>query len=156
MNTLSDMLKPDKEVEFGYGQKDVFDLQFPHYNTVINHLQDRADEDGVMIAGTYLQYFLDNQTNITLDGMLSRFARTVSDNDSCNTYKRLQNQHLKYLVIDPNIGTVVMGEGNEALFHRFFAKRNAVTGLIEDHGAISMLVKMRKEGYVDLYYTSNL
>jgi hypothetical protein len=46
----------------------------------------------------------------------------MSDNDSCKTSKRLQARNIKYLVIDPNIGTVGMGEGNETLLHRFFAK----------------------------------
>lgn len=156
ITTYNDQLQPSTEVKFGYGQKDVFDMQFPHYNKIINYLKDRKDTDGVLIAGTYLQYFLDNQNNVKLDGMLWWFAKTISDGDSCYSYKRLQNQHLKYFVIDPNIGTVVMWEGNEALFQRFFAKINAVTGLIEEHGAISMLVKMRKDGYLTMFYTSNL
>jgi hypothetical protein len=96
-------LQPVSYTQFGYNQQDVFDLQFPHYNKIIAHLKDRKDEDGVMIAGTYLQYFLDNQKYLQLDGMLGTFAKTVSDGDSCYTYKRLQEQHLKYLVIDPNI-----------------------------------------------------
>ena len=88
--------------------------------------------------------------------MLGNFAKNASDGDSCYTYKRLQNQNLKYFVIDPNIGTVVMGDGNEALFWRFFAKQSPVDGSIEQHGAISMLVKLRRDGYIDLSYTSNL
>jgi hypothetical protein len=45
----------------------------------------------------------------------------------CKSYQRLKAANLKYLVIDPNIGTVVMGEGNESLFNRFFAKKDPVT-----------------------------
>jgi hypothetical protein len=55
-----------------YGAKDVFDLQFPHYNKFIDYTKTRKDEDGVFIAGTYLQYFLHNQKNIKLDGMTNR------------------------------------------------------------------------------------
>lgn len=59
-------------------------------------------------------------------------------------------------MIDPNIGTVVMGEGNESLFNRFFATRDPVTGRITQQGAISMLVKMWKDGYIKLFSTNNL
>ena len=60
----------------------------------------------ILIAGTYIQYFLHNQKNITLDGLLSQLREQMSDYNSCKTYHRLKNNHIKYLVIDPNIGTV--------------------------------------------------
>jgi hypothetical protein len=63
----------------GYNWKDVFDLQFAHYNKFINYVENRKDEDGVLIAGTYIQYFLKNQWNINLDGMLSSFWEMGSD-----------------------------------------------------------------------------
>ncbi|HCY21349.1 TPA: hypothetical protein DIC40_05915 [Patescibacteria group bacterium] len=50
-----------------YDWKDVFDLQFPHYNKFIELVKERKDEDGVFIAGTYIQYFLHNQRNIKQD-----------------------------------------------------------------------------------------
>lgn len=88
--------------------------------------------------------------------MLNRFREQNSDGNMCKSYQRLRDNNLKYLVIDPNIGTVVMGEGNESLFNRFFAKRNAVSGKIEENGAISNLVKLRKAGYISLFSTNNL
>ncbi|AHB41498.1 hypothetical protein P148_SR1C00001G0708 [candidate division SR1 bacterium RAAC1_SR1_1] len=139
-----------------YDWKDVFDLQFPHYNKFIELVKERKDEDGVFIAGTYIQYFLHNQRNIKQDGMLGRLREEMSDNDSCKTSQRLKNANIKYLVIDPNIGTVGMGEGNETLFHRFFAKLDPVSGKIESHGVISMLMKMKQEGFLDLINTNNL
>lgn len=141
---ITENLEQKTVVKAGYGRKDVFDLQFPHYNVFIDHVKERADTDGVLIAGTYIQYFLDNQRNLKMDGMLNRFREQNSDGDMCKSYHRLKNQNLKYLVIDPNIGTVVMGEGNETLFNRFFAKRDAISGKIEDDGAISHLVKLWK------------
>ncbi len=107
---LNDSLQQEEILKNGYGWKDVFDLQFPHYNKFINYVADRKDEDGVLIAGTYIQYFLKNQRNIRMDGMLNRFWELASDNDSCKTSQRLKNDNIKYLVIDPNIGTVGMGE----------------------------------------------
>lgn len=88
--------------------------------------------------------------------MLDRFREQNSDGSLCKTYRRLKENNLKYFVIDPNIGTVVMGEGNESLFNRFFAKRDPVTGKIQEDGAISDLVKLRKSGYVKLFNTNNL
>ena len=153
---ITENLEQKSIVQAGYGRKDVFDLQFPHYNKLIQHTKERADTDGVLIAGTYIQYFLDNQRNLKMDGMLNRFREQNSDGDLCKSYQRLKNNNLQYLVIDPNIGTVVMGEGNETLFNRFFAKRDAVSGKIEDDGAISSLVKLRKSGYISLFSTNNL
>ena len=153
---ITENLEQKSVVQVGYGRKDVFDLQFPHYNKLIEHIKTRDDKDGVLIAGTYIQYFLDNQRNLKMDGMLNRFREQNSDGNVCKSYQRLRNNNLKYLVIDPNIGTVVMGEGNETLFNRFFAKRDSVSGKIEDDGAISDLVKLWKSGYITLFSTNNL
>jgi hypothetical protein len=60
------------------------------------------------------------------------------------------------LIIDPNIGTVGMGEGNETLFHRFFAKLNPIDGSIEEDGTLTSLVKMHQLGYINLLSTNNL
>ena len=153
---ITTTLQQQEVVKAGYGQKDVFDLQFPHYNKFIEHVKDRKNSDGVLIAGTYIQYFLDNQRNLKNDGMLHRFREQNSDGNLCKSYKRIQDNNIKYLVIDPNIGTVVMGEGNESLFNRFFAKKDPVTGKIQEDGAISSLVKLRKAGYINLFSTNNL
>ncbi|MEI8091070.1 MAG: hypothetical protein WCG98_02205 [bacterium] len=49
-----------------------------------------------------------------------------------------------------------MGEGNESLFNRFFAKLDSVTKKIQEHGAISRLVQLWKDGYIKLFSTNNL
>lgn len=103
-----------------------------------------------------MAYFLDNQRNIVNDGMLNRFREKNSDGNMCKSYQRLVDSNLKYLVVDPNIGTVVMGEGNESLFNRFFAKRDAVSGKIIEDGAITQLVRLRRAGYINLFSTNNL
>ncbi len=153
---FDDTLQQKDILKNGYTWKDVFDLQFPHYNKFINYVQNRKNEDGVLIAGTYLQYFLKNQWYLNLDGMLSVFWELASDGDSCKSAQRLKNAHIKYLVVDPNIGTVGMGEGNESLFQRFFAKLDPVSGKIEKQGAISMLIKMKDDGFLKLLNTNNL
>ena len=153
---FDELLQQKETVKYNYEWKDVFDLQFGHYNKFIDATKDRKDEDWVLIAWTYLPYFLKNQKNVVNDGMLSRLREKTSDNNSCKSYKRLKNENLKYLVIDPNIATVVMWEWNESLFNRFFAKRDSVTWRIKDHWSISMLAKMYEEWYIKLYYSNNL
>jgi len=139
-----------------YSQQDVFDLQFPHYNKFIEYTANRDNDDGVLVAGTYLPYFLDNQHNIRLDWMLWWFWEQASDWDACKAYHRLQNANLKYLVIDPNIATVVMWEWNESLFHRFFAKIDPSNGKIIDRGSMMMLAQLIDEWYLNLFYSNNL
>ncbi|HCB50987.1 TPA: hypothetical protein DEP21_00035 [Patescibacteria group bacterium] len=150
------MLQQKEVTQNGYTRKNIFDLQFPHYNKFIDYVADRKNEDGVLIAGTYMQYFLKNQWNIKSDGMLSRFREQASDGNGCKTSQRLALNNIKYLVIDPNIGTVGMGEGNESLFQRFFAKLDPISGKIQEDGAMSMLVKLTQEGYLKLFNTNNL
>lgn len=92
-----------------------------------------------------------------MDGLLTRLREEMSDFNSCRSYQRLKNEKLKYLVIDPNIGTVGRaGEGNESLFYRFFARLSADEKSIQTHGALTMLMKMAQEGYIKLIYTNNL
>lgn len=100
---LNEQLQQKEVAQGNYRWKDVFDLQFPHYNKFIQYIKDRDNKDGVLIAGTYLQYFLDNQHNIKGDGMLDRFWEQTSDNNECKSYQRLRSNNIKYLVIDPNI-----------------------------------------------------
>jgi hypothetical protein len=47
---LNTALVPTQKIKYNYRRKDVFDLQFPHYNAFIDHVKDRADDDGVLIA----------------------------------------------------------------------------------------------------------
>jgi len=100
---ITDTLQQQNIVKVGFGQKDVFDLQFPHYNKFIDYVKNRKNTDGVLIAGTYMGYFLDNQHNIRNDGMLDRFREQNSDGNMCKSYQRLRDNNIKYLVIDPNI-----------------------------------------------------
>lgn len=117
----------------------------------------RTNTEGILIAGTYLQYFLHNHHNIRMDGLLNRLWEQFSDYNSCKSYHRLKAQQLKYLVIDPNIGTVGRaGQGNESLFYRFFAKLDPSESSIQTPGAITMLTKFAQEGYLKLIFTNNI
>ena len=152
-----DLQQSDKvKIKYWYSAKDIFNLQFPQYNRIINALADRDDEDWIVIAWTYIQYFLWNQWNIRWDGMLSEFWKNSSDWDLCKTYRRLKNDNTRYLIIDPNIGTVTMWEWNETLFYRFFAKLDGNKTNIEKDGTITTLIRLAQNGYLKLLSTNNL
>ena len=152
---IGDDLTSKTDIKIWYSQKDVFDLQFPQYNQFIEYVKDRNDEDWVLIAWTYLQYFLDNQKNIFNDWSLTRFWEQWSDWDTCKMYWRLKNKNLKYLVIDPNIASIVMWEWNKSLYYRFFAKTNDNWKIIEKW-ALMMLAELIDEWYAKLLYSNNL
>lgn len=79
-----------------------------------------------------------------------------SDENTCNLALRLQDKNLHYLVIDPNIGSVVMGEGNASLFERFFAKIDPDSHEIVSNGTMTMIVKMIDDGYLKLFNTNHI
>ena len=144
------------KVKYWYTAKNIFNLQFPQYNPIINALADRDNEDWVIIAWTYIQYFLWNQRNIKSDWMLSEFWKKTSDWDLCKTYRRLKKDNTRYLIIDPNIWTVTMWEWNETLFYRFFAKLNWDKTNIEKDGTITTLIRLAQNWYLKLLSTNNL
>ena len=139
-----------------YNEEDIFNLQFSQYNSLLHYLQNRKDEDWVLIAGTYIQYFLKNQKNVVFDYMLADLWKELSDWDPCKSYRRLKNKNIKYFLIDPNIWSVWMGEWNESVFQRFFAKVNALDGSIEVDGILTELVRLYKRWYLKLFGTNNL
>ncbi len=153
---FDDNLQATSKTKYWYTAKNIFNLQFPQYNPIINALAEREDSDWIIIAWTYIQYFLWNQWNIKWDWMLSDFRKQTSDWDLCKTYRRLRNDNTRYLIIDPNIWTVTMWEWNETLFYRFFAKLNGDKTDIEKDGTITTLIKLAKEGYLTLLSTNNL
>ena len=144
------------KIKYWYGWKNVFDLQFPQYNPIINALAERKNDDWVVVAWTYIQYFLWNQRNIKSDWMLSNFWVKTSDWNLCKTYRRLKNDKTRYIIIDPNIWTVTMWEGNETLFYRFFGKLNNSQTQIEIDWTITTLIRLAQNGYLKLLSTNNI
>ena len=156
VQVFDDSLQTTTKAKYWYTAKNIFNLQFPQYNPIINALAERENNDWIIIAWTYIQYFLWNQWNIKSDWMLSEFWKNSSDWDLCKTYRRLKNDNTRYLIIDPNIWTVTMWEWNETLFYRFFAKLNGDGTNIEKDGTITTLIRLAKEGYLKLLSTNNL
>lgn len=154
---INDQLQPEPKINYGLSGKEIFDMQFPHYNKTIAAIDANPDsKQAVLIAGTYMPYFVYNQYNIIQDGFLTSMREWFSDGDVCRSYLRLQDKDLTYLVIDPNIASVVMGEWNTTLRDRMFAKIDPVTGKIIQDGAISMLANLVSSWYIDLFNTNNI
>jgi len=106
---IDEQLQQTVKAKYGLSGKDVFDMQFPHYTKTINTIDANPEsKEAVLIAGTYMPYFLFNQYNIIGDGFLTSMWEWFSDGDVCRSYLRLQDKDLTYLVIDPNIASVVM------------------------------------------------
>jgi len=149
-------ITPTNIVTGKYWSNDVFSLQFPHYKKFLSLVNDREEHEWVLIAGTYARYFITNQKLVLSDQFLSELSQWFSDNNTCRSYLRLKDKWLRYLAIDPNIWTVVQGDGNKWLFERFFARLNPVSWAIEQHGTISMLAALVQEWYIRYVSSNNL
>ena len=156
VQTIDDNLEAVNKTKIWYVRKNIFNLQFPQYNPIINALANRDNQDWVIVAWTYIQYFLWNQWNIKSDWMLSEFWKKTSDWDLCKTYWRIKWDNTRYLIIDPNIGTVTMWEWNETLFYRFFGKLNSDKSKIEIDWTITTLIRLYKAWYLKLLSTNNI
>lgn len=108
----------------------------------------------MIVAGTYLPYFIRNQHGLVVDGFLVDLWKNLSDNDPCNTYLRLRNEKKQFIVIDPNIASVVMGDANSSLLDRVFGKLDVNKNTVVDYGSMSMIAKMQQEGYMKLSATN--
>ena len=90
-----------------------------------------------------------------MDWNLGRFWEQWSDWDPCKMYQRLRNNNVKYLVIDPNVASIVMWEWNKSLFYRFFAKVNDNWKILEK-GALMMLSELIDKWYAKFLYSNNI
>lgn len=154
--TYTSALKQNQSIVSPYTADYLFKLQFPHYQKLLDLANSRAEWDGIVVAWTYARYFINSQKFINYDQFLIDVWKNFSDNDICKSYLRLQDKHVKYLAIDPNIWTVVMGDGNATLFHRFFAKLSTDQNTIEDNWVMTMLIKLANAGYVKYISSNNL
>jgi hypothetical protein len=148
VTVTDEQLQSSTITKIGYSAKDVFDLQFPHYNPVLSILNARGKDEWVTIAGTYMQYFIHNQRNIFADGFLTDFWKNASDNNVCNTYHRIRDKKTKYIVIDPNIASVVMGGANSTLLDRFL-------WVIDEKGVL-VLQSLVQQKYLSFITSNNI
>lgn len=147
-------LQSKETKKFPLKAKDIFDLQFPIYNSILNEFNNNTWNYNILIWWTYARYWMSNQANIYDDWFLSTLAKRFSDGNQCKSYLRLKDKKIKYLVIDPNIASIVMWWGNSSLMDRFFAKIDSQSNDIIQDGAFTMLSKLISHGYIKLYYTN--
>lgn len=152
----NERLEPTKRSNHSFWAQDVFNLQFPHYNKFIDAMNLSSPDEWALIAGTYSRYFVEDQSNIVYDQFLTRLRSQTSDGDVCNSYLRLKDQKKKYIVIDPNIWTVVQWAGNQSLFDRFFARVDSSKAEIVEDGVMTMLAKMVEAWHLSYYSSNNL
>lgn len=157
ITNITEQLTTQQKIKYGLSGKDIFDMQFPHYNKTIAAIDANPENrEAVLIAGTYMPYFIRNQYNLINDGFLMSLWEWFSDEDICRSYLRLKDKNLTYLVIDPNIASVIMGEWNATLRDRMFAKIDPSTGKIVKNGAISMLANLVSAWYIELFNSNNI
>lgn len=152
---IDENLQQKVTVKFPYRWTDILNLQFPHYNKILNAINTQTWTEINLIAWTYAQYRVKEQARLVSDGLLGGLWITFSDRDPCKTYLRLKDKNYKYMIIDPNIASIVMGGWNSSLMDRFFAKMDP-TGAIVTDGTMSMLGKLANAGYLSVYSTNNL
>ena len=154
---VDENLQQTAKSKFPYRRQDVYNLQFPHYNKVIDEINNTREQDKVdLIAGTYAQYWVKDQRQIYGDGLLEWLWNKFSDRDVCKSYLRLKNEKFRYLVIDPNIISIVMGGWNSTLMDRFFAKTDPISGKVIEDGTMSMIWKLINQWYLSMFYSNNL
>lgn len=139
-----------------YKSDDVFKLHFPHYTETIEISNNRWENDWLLIAWTYIRYFIKDQSKIKADQFLTWLWEQFSDGNLCKSYLRLKDNNIKYLVIDPNIATVVMWWWNETLLNRFYAKFNKVNWELEEDWVLTMLSKLYEMWYISYVSSNNI
>jgi len=148
-----------QDFKFPYKRKDVFDLQFPHYNKFIKAANSRSNWENIFLAWTYARYFIKDQKWLVYDQMLVNLWKRMSDWNTCKTYLRLAKaKWFKYIAIDPNIWTVTDFENkwNKTLFDRFYWNINLDTWKLDQRGVLTFLWKMFEDWYVKYFYSNNL
>lgn len=153
---IDDNLQQKVIVKFPFRRTDILDLQFPHYAKVIQDINNQTGNEINLIAGTYSQYRIKDQSRVYGDGLLVDLWKQFSDGNLCKSYLRLKDKNFKYMIIDPNIASIVMGWWNSSLMERFFAKIDPASGKIVTDWTLSTLGKLINDWYLKLYGSNNL
>lgn len=153
---IDENLQQKVDVKFPYRWTDILNLQFPHYKKVTDQINNQTGSEINLIAWTYAQYWINNQARLYGDWFLGALWKWFSDRDECKSYLRLKDQGMKYMIIDPNIASIIMWWWNSSLMDRFFAKIDPTNGKIVTDGTLSMISKLINKGYLKLYASNNL
>lgn len=148
-------LKPVEKVKIPFNAQDFFDLQFKMYKKSINAFENRNENESWIIWWTYMRYFIKNQNKIINDQFLKYLWKLFSDYNVENSYKRLKDQKIKEIVIDPNIASVVQWDWNKSLWYRYYWTTDSSWN-IENVWVIPMFVNLSQSWKVAYTYSNNL
>lgn len=140
----------DYVIKKWYWLDEVLDNQFKFFKPVLSYLNKRQDKDGVIIGWSYLPYYLKKTRNVYLDTTFFKLREMLSDFNSCRSYWRLKNNHIKYILIDPNFR--LWGD----FYTRYFGEMSEDKKTVKTYGVISMLAKMYEEWYIKHIFSNNL
>ncbi len=146
---------PKKKLVIPYTFNNVFHLQFNSYQKPIEAFNDRTKNQTAIIWWTYMKYFIKNQNRIQDDQFLQNLWKLWSDNNIDKFYKRLKDQWITDIVLDPNIASVVQWKWNEKLWYRYYGKTDANWNLTEEW-VFPHFIDLAQSGLLEYGYTNNL
>ena len=148
-------LESKKEAKIPYTRQDLFNLQFPQYNKIIEWFNNREKWEKGIIWWTYAKYFIKNQDNIKDDQFLMYLWKLGSDNNIEKFYQRLKDQNITDIVLDPNIASVVMWTWNIELWYRYFGKLDKNWNFVEEW-VLPHLVDLAQDNKLSYVSSNNL
>ncbi len=146
---------PKKELIIPYKSSNVFNLQFNAYKKPIKAIDDRTKNQTAIIWWTYMRYFVKDQNRIQNDQFLQKLWRWWSDDNINKFYKRLKDQWITDIVLDPNIASVVQWKWNEWLWYRYYGKTDANWNITEEW-VFPHFVDLAQSWLLEYGYTNNL
>ncbi len=151
-------------LEIPYSRKSILELQFSNYKKFLELANNRKPDEGIFIWWTYARYFINSQRGVLYDHFLRKLWYWFSDGNLQKSYLRLKDKnrkgfegrYIKYIVIDPNIGTVVQGWGNKSLFDRFYGQVDFKNRKLIQDWVVTMLAKLIMADKVQTIYSNSL
>jgi len=148
-------LNSETKIKIPYTADNIFSLQFNFYKKAINYFNKRKYDEAWIIWWTYMKYFVKNQNKIIDDQFLIYLYKLFSDDNVDKAYQRLKDQKITWIVIDPNIASVVMWEWNKSLWYRYYwytdEKNNVTTKWV-----LPMFVDLAQSWNIQYVYSNNL
>lgn len=149
------LIKWAQDIKIPYNKDDIFSLQFNFYKKAIDYFNNRKAEEAWIIWWTYMRYFVKNQDSIIDDQFLIRLYKWFSDDNVDKAYERLKDQNITWIVIDPNIASVVMWEWNKSLWYRYYGYTDENTNITKKW-VMPMFVDLAQSWNLEYVYSNNL
>ncbi len=148
-------VKPVQDIKIPYNKDDIFSLQFNFYKKAIEYFNNRELGEAWIIWWTYMRYFIKNQDSIINDQFLTKLYKWFSDDNLDKAYERLKDQNITWIVIDPNIASVVMWEWNKSLWYRYYWHTDENANVTKKW-VMPMFVNLAQSWSLEYAYSNNL